>query len=196
MPHGELLAHARLKGTPMADEHGAVVPSSGYAWQDHGRDGVAAVKSILLNLGCYPKMIMQVASLTPPAVPTQAQRNIVKQEQAFPSVDWTKVALIRGVELWMDDAQVLEEYAWEVLQGGPTVSDLPTCSVQCPVVMAITPSAPQNASAVTSTPFTTLPATALKGATHDRVTLSCEQSSCRMQFAAQDGAATGTLGQR
>ena len=124
MPHGALLAHARLKGTTMADEHGAVVPASGYDWQDHGRDGVAAVKSILLNLGFYPKIVMQVASLTPPAVPTQAMRNIAKKEQAFPSVDWSRVTLIRGVELWMGDAQVLEENTWEVLQGGPKVSDL------------------------------------------------------------------------
>ena len=58
-------------------------------------------------------------------------RNIAKKEQAFPSVDWAKVTLIRGVELWMDDAQVLEEYPWVVLQGGPNVSDL---QCQCPVV--------------------------------------------------------------
>ena len=44
----------------------------------------------------------------------QAQRNIAKKEQGFPSVDWTRMTLIRGVELWMDDHQVLEEYTWEV----------------------------------------------------------------------------------
>ena len=86
------------------------------------------MKSILLSMGIYPRMVMHVASLTPPAVPTQAQRKIAKKEQSFPSVDWTRVTLIRGVELWMDDPQVLEEYTWEVLQGGPKVSDL-----QCPV---------------------------------------------------------------
>ena len=128
MPHGALLAHARLTGQAVANGHGTVVPPAGHDWQQHGREGVAAVKSILLNLGFYPRMVMQVASLTPPAVPTQAQRNIAKKEQGFPSVDWTRVTLIRGVELWMDDPQVLEEYTWEVLQGGPKVSDL-----QCPV---------------------------------------------------------------
>ena len=56
MPHGALLAHARLKGTPVADEHGAVVPQAGYVWHDRGRAGAAALKSILLNFGFYPKM--------------------------------------------------------------------------------------------------------------------------------------------
>ena len=74
MPHGACWA-TRRKGTPMADQ-GAVAPHSCYDWQDHGRDGVAAVKSILLNLGFYPKMVMQVARLTPPAMPTQTMRNL------------------------------------------------------------------------------------------------------------------------
>ena len=56
MPHRALLAHARLTGQAVADGHGTVVPASGHDWQQHGREGVAAVKSILLNLGFYPRM--------------------------------------------------------------------------------------------------------------------------------------------
>ena len=132
VPHGALLAHARLKGTTMANEHGTVVPTSGYDWQDHGRDGVAAVKSILLNLGFYPKIVMQVASLTPPAAPTQAMRNIAKKEQAFPSVDWARVTLAGALSCgWTMPG------CWRSTPGkcSRVAPMCPTCSAQCPVVI-------------------------------------------------------------
>ena len=55
-----------------------------YDWQYHGRDGVAAVNSILLNLGFYPETVMQVARLTPPAVPTPSHAQQRQEGASLP----------------------------------------------------------------------------------------------------------------
>ena len=118
LPHGALLAHARINGHEVVQLHASFVPCRTGAmvddndWQQHGRDGVQAVQSILLMHGFDPEVATRVDILTPPAVPTHTQRNIRTKEMGFSTVDFQAVALIRGVELWMDDAQILEHYKW------------------------------------------------------------------------------------
>ena len=90
--------------------------------------GNSTAVMVLLIYGFYPEMASRVDNLTPPAVLTQTQRNIELKEKAFASVVFNEVVLIRGVELWMDDRQLLEEYSWCVQRGGPNVDYL-----QCPV---------------------------------------------------------------
>ena len=128
MPHGALLAHTRLSGQVVTQEVGYSVPGPGVDWHQHGRDGVAALRAILLSVGFYPRMVESVRDRAPPAVATQADRNRAKKESSFAAVHWQQLNIIRGVELWMDDGVILNDYSWEVVNGGPTVTE-----VQCPV---------------------------------------------------------------
>jgi len=124
MPHGALLAHTRLTGQEVREAKDCILPAAGVDWQQHGREGVAAVKSILLNLGFYPRTVMPIEGRRPPAVASQRDRNTATKEQGLPSVLWNNLQLIRGVELWLEDPMMLEEYTWAMLQGGPTVAEL------------------------------------------------------------------------
>ena len=128
MPHGALLAHTRLTGQIVVQGQGYTVPGPNVDWQQHGQVGVAAIRAFLLSLGFYPQMVESVHGRAPPAVPSLAERNRHKKEQGFPSVEWTKLTLIRGVELWIDDEGMLQNHTWDMVPGGLVVSE-----VQCPV---------------------------------------------------------------
>ena len=78
-------------------------------------------------MGSYLQMVESVRDRAPPAVATRADRNRAKKESGFAAVHWQQLTVIRGVELWMDDGVILNDYSWEVVTGGPTVSE-----VQCP----------------------------------------------------------------
>ena len=43
MPRGALLAHTRLAGQLVVNTKGYSVPADGVNWQEHGRQGVAAL---------------------------------------------------------------------------------------------------------------------------------------------------------
>jgi energy-coupling factor transporter transmembrane protein EcfT len=124
MPHGALLAHTRLTGQEVREANDCILPAAGVDWQQHGREGVAAVKSILQNLGFYPRTVMPIEGRRPPAVPSKRDRNTATKEQGLPSVLWSNLLLVRGVDLWLEDPMMLEEYTWSMLQGGPTVDAL------------------------------------------------------------------------
>ena len=128
MPHGALLAHTRLTGHQLVPYVGYSLPPEGLDWQQHGRDGVVAVKAILLNTGFYPQMVESVEGRRPPAVPSQAERNRATMTAGFARVEWDNLTIIRGAELWLQDEVMLQEYTWQVVEGGITASD-----VQCPV---------------------------------------------------------------
>ena len=128
MPHGALLAHTRLAGQVVTQQDGYSVPAHDVDWQQHGREGVKAVRAILLDLGFYPKMVESVEGLAPPPVPSLAERNQATKRAGFAAVDWAALEVIRGVELWIDDEHTLQNHTWQVVRGGPAVSDL-----QCPV---------------------------------------------------------------
>ena len=129
MPHGALLAHSRLTGHALVVKpEGHTEPEECVDWQDHGRDGVAAVRGILLQLGFYPQMAETVEGKKPPAVASKADRNRAKMKAGFATVEWDQLTIIRGVEFWLDDETMAETYTWDVVRGGPTPAD-----VQCPV---------------------------------------------------------------
>ena len=128
MPHGALLAHTRLTGQVVAQASSYSTPGPGVDWQQHGREGVKAVRAILLDLGFYPKMVESVEGLAPPPVPSLAERNQATKQAGFAAVDWAALEVIRGVELWIDDEHTLQNHTWQMVTGGPAVSDL-----QCPV---------------------------------------------------------------
>ena len=124
MPHGALLAHTRLTGRQVKHGDGCIVPHDDVDWQQHGREGVAAVKAILLNLGFYPQSVMPLTGLKPPAAPSLSARNKATKEKGYPAVDWKELTIIRGVELWLDDPTMLEHCTWQMKEGGPLVSEL------------------------------------------------------------------------
>ena len=86
------------------------------------------MKAILVHLGFWPRMVETVSGRTPPAVVSRADRNRATKERGFARVAWNDLTLIRGVELWVEDEGMLNDYSWEVVAGGPAVSE-----VQCPV---------------------------------------------------------------
>ena len=128
MPHGALLAHAHLTGQALIQKDGCTQPHDDVDWQEHGREGVAAVRAILLTMGFYPQMVETVEGKKPPAVASTADRNRAKMESGFARVDWESLTIIRGVELWLHDEAMAEGYIWDVVNGGPGPTD-----VQCPV---------------------------------------------------------------
>ena len=128
MPHGALLAHTPLTGQTVVTNKDYSVPAAGVDWQEHGRQGVAALRAILLHMGFYPQMADSVRDRPPPAVVSLADRNRAKKETGFPAVEWRQLTTIRGVEFWLDDEAMLREYTWSVVKGGPAVAE-----VQCPV---------------------------------------------------------------
>ena len=128
MPHGALLAHTRLTGQEVRQVDGYSEPGPDVDWQQHGREGTAAVRAILLASNFYPQPVESVQGRAPPAVPARAERNRATKEQGFPSTHWQSVPLIRGVKLWLDDEDIQRDYTWTVVRGGPAARD-----VQCPV---------------------------------------------------------------
>ena len=68
MPHGALLAHTRLTGQEVRQAKGYSLPAQGVDWQQHGREGTAAVRAILLAMGFYPQMAESVRDRPPPAL--------------------------------------------------------------------------------------------------------------------------------
>ena len=110
MPHGALLAHTRLAGHRLKQYLGYTVPATGVDWQQHGRDGVAAVRAILLTWGFYPQMAECVEGRALRAVASLADRNRAMKESGFPAVEWQKLTIVWGVELWVDDATMLTDY--------------------------------------------------------------------------------------
>ena len=128
MPHGALFAHTRLTGQTVVrhDDYSAL--AQGVDWQEHGRQGVAALRSILLRMGFYPQMAESVRDRPPPAVVSLADGNRATKETGIPAVEWQKLTIIRGVELWLDDEATLCDYTWSVVRGRQS----PKSSVQCP----------------------------------------------------------------
>ena len=92
-------------------------------WQQHGREGVAAIKSILQHLRVYPQAANKIAGLTPQKPPSQSDRNTAKKAEGYPTVKWDDLTLIRGVELWLEDPTMLEGYTWDMRKGGPTTTE-------------------------------------------------------------------------
>ena len=64
----------------------------------------------------------------PPAAVPMSTRNRATMVTGFPAVEWQKLTIIRGVELWLDDEATRCDYTWSVVKGGPAVA-----KVQCPV---------------------------------------------------------------
>ena len=58
---------------------------------------------------------------------------------SFPSVSWQDLNIIRGVDLWFMDRDMLENHDWDVLTGGPAASEL-----RCPVRPGELPPADHN----------------------------------------------------
>ena len=128
MPHGALLAHTRLTGQRVVRKNDYSEPAQGVDWQEHGRQAVAAIRTRLLSMGFYPQVAESVRDRPPPAVVSLADRNRATKEEGFPAVEWQKLTIIRGVELWLDDEATLCDYTWSVVEGGPAVA-----GVQYPV---------------------------------------------------------------
>ena len=89
---------------------------------------MAAIRARLLLVGFYPQEAESVRGRPPPAVVSLADRNRATKEKGFPAVEWQQLAIIRGVELWLDVKATLCDYTWSVVMCGPTAA-----KVQYPV---------------------------------------------------------------
>ena len=128
MPRGPLLAHTRFAGQPVVKNQDHSIPAAGVDWQEHGRQGVAALRAILLRMGFYPQMVESARGRPPPAVVSLADRNRATLERGSPAMERQNLTIILGVEFWLDDSAMLSERIWVVARGSPTVAE-----VQCPV---------------------------------------------------------------
>ena len=82
------------------------------------------MRAILLSVGFYPKMVESVHGRAPPAALSRADRNRATKETGFPAVEWQKLTIIRGVELWLDDEATQCDYTWSVVKGGPAAAEV------------------------------------------------------------------------
>ena len=117
MPHGALLAHTRLTGHTVVRKDDYSEPAQGVDWQEHGRQGVATLRKILLHMGFYPRMAESVRDRPPPTAVSMSTRNRATMVTGFPAVEWQKLTIIRGVQFWLDDKTTQRDYTWRVVKG-------------------------------------------------------------------------------
>ena len=141
MAHGPLLAHAvqcghQLKKTTNKERDGSfttfLVPHrrleewTKYDWQEHGRDGLAAVTKFLKLNGFWTGSCMTVSKTTAPHMArSQKEMNLVVLADTVPRAMWNDFNAPRGVKLFIHDETYLNDYKWSTHLGIP--EDIERC---------------------------------------------------------------------
>ena len=136
MAHGPLLAHAVQSGhlivTATAHCEDEVTRSFlapkerhatswlEYDWQAHGRDALVAITKYLQANGFWTEPVMPVQHLRPPKkAQNKREKNQNVLADCVPREMWKEYDAPRGVELAINDPDLLDNYEWVQKEGLP-----------------------------------------------------------------------------